>query len=182
MKKIVIYGLAGSGKSTSAGLVQKFFAQKKLDVTVIKLAQPLYELQEQFYKKAGIEISFYNQDQILLESIANHLRRISSSSLVDNFKARIKRTKADVIINDDLRDPHVDYPVLKEEGFIFIRIKCKENFRRERLKQRGDKSTVINSKSTAEIDLIKPDYVVNNDTTNIDDLRKKIFSILEGIE
>ncbi|MCD4644867.1 hypothetical protein AR454_21770 [Bacillus mycoides] len=182
MKKIVLYGLAGSGKSTSASIVKEFYRLRDLRVEVVKLAQPLYELQQHFYQIAGCKIDFYDQDQPLLENIATQLRSISSTSLVDYFKYRMKEVEADVVINDDLRDPHVDYPALKQEGFIFIRVRCPEEIRIERLKMRGDKSVVINSKSTAQLDLIKPDYIVDNCTIDIQDLQKKIYTILEELQ
>lgn len=178
--RIVVYGLTGSGKSTSAGIVRDYFTACGDRVAVLKLAQPLYELQQQFYRIASRPIAFYEQDQQLLELIATQLRRILPRSLVDDFLRRLEATEADVIINDDLRDTQVDYPVLRQHGFRFIRISCHEALRRDRLAQRMDISTVIQSHTTSQLDAITPDAVVENSGT-LAELQATIRTILEQL-
>ena len=41
-----------------------------LRAEVIKLAEPLYSLQQDFYRHAGLQIGSYEQDQHLLTTIA----------------------------------------------------------------------------------------------------------------
>jgi len=48
-----------------------------LDVVVLKLADPLYRLQNSFYEIAGLPLVAQAQDQVLLEMIARQLRRIT---------------------------------------------------------------------------------------------------------
>lgn len=182
MEKIVLYGLSGSGKSTSAHIVKEYFEGRGLRVEVLKLSEPLYELQREFYSQAGRAIHYYDQDQPLLELIADRLRLINSTSLVDHFMGRLNQSEADVILNDDLRDPFIDYPSLKEQGFIFLRIRCSEELRLDRLVGRSNKSTVLHSKSTADIEMIRPDYEIWNEHSGLDNLKKCIVSVLEGIK
>lgn len=181
MIKLVFYGLSGSGKSTSAHVALDYYQTLGLQVEMAKLAQPLYELQQKFYRVAGKQIGFYEQDQVLLEAIATQLRRISPTSLVDDLMRRLSSLKADVVINDDLRDPHVDYPFLKEQGFKFIRIWCNEEVRLQRLRQRRHLSVVMQSASTAEIDRIVPDVVIDNSAGSLDELRSRIYDVLERL-
>lgn len=181
MKKIVVYGLAGSGKSTTAGIVRDYYTQRGKSVEIVKLAKPLYDLQQRFYATAGAAIRYDDQDQPLLETIATQLRRISETSLADDFRRRLKEVRCDVVVNDDLRDPYVDYPALYNESFVFIRVKCPEELRIRRLQARADKEAVVDSESTRNIDLIQPHYVIMNDSTQVEDLQAKIHAVLEAI-
>jgi cytidine deaminase len=178
MIKLVIYGLTGSGKSSSAGIVRSYFTSRGRTVAVLKLAQPLYELQQQFYQAAGQTIGMYEQDQVLLEIIATQLRRISPTSLAEHFLARLALVDADVVLNDDLRDAQIDYPMLKQQGFRFIRIACPETVRLQRLQQRKDISVVTHSATTIALDQIEPDVVVDNASSNMADLQAKIHAVL----
>ncbi|MBW4082413.1 ATP-binding protein [Paenibacillus sp. S150] len=181
MKKIVVYGLTGSGKSTSAALIQDYYKLQGKTVETIKLAKPLYDLQLTFYRTAGLDILYDDQDQHLLEDIAVQLRRISKTCLADDFCRRLKEAKSDVVLNDDLRDPYVDYPALLKENFIFIRVICPEELRVRHLASRADKRTILYSKATQDIDLIKPNYVIMNDSMHFEDLQAKILALMEVI-
>lgn len=67
MIKIVIYGLSGAGKSTSAKLIQDYFIEKNMNTTVLKLAYPLYEIQKKFYDIAGKDIDFLTKIKFCLK-------------------------------------------------------------------------------------------------------------------
>lgn len=179
MALLALYGLSGSGKSTTAALAREYFARYDMRVRTVKLAEPLYDLQQRFYAVAGKAIGPYDQDQQLLERIAAELRRISPTSLVDDFDRRCRAVEADVVLNDDLRDPHVDYLRLAELGFHFIRIRCDERIRIERLARRGDLTHVYDSRTTSEIDLIPADAVVDNSVNELSALREKVEATLE---
>ncbi len=180
MIKVVLFGHSGSGKSTTAALLRGSFEERGQSVAVLKLAKPLYDLQKEFYRLVGKELDPDEQDQILLESIASHLRRISPTSLVDDFSRRLALTTADVVINDDLRDPYVDYPALKQLGFRFVRVQSIEGLRRARLAQRSDLTVVFHSQSSAQIDLIQPDFKLDNNG-DMDELRRKIADLADQL-
>lgn len=148
---------------------------------MLKLAKPLYDLQQAFYRLAGKDIDPSDQDQLLLESIASHLRRISPTSLVDDFTQRLALTTADVVINDDLRDPHVDYPALQRLGFRFVRVRSDEQLRRSRLAHRADLTVVVESQSSAQIDLIQPDFYIDNNGS-LADLGQIVAGIAEQLQ
>lgn len=176
--RLALFGHSGVGKSTSAGLLTELCEQKGLRVERLKLAEPLYALQQAVYERAGKTIAFYDQDQPLLETLAAHLRRISATALVGDFERRLGASQADVVINDDVRDRHVDGPRLRQLGFRFVRIECDAERRHRRLQQRGDTSTVHDSATTRDIELIPADAVVDNATDEIEDLRTRLADIV----
>jgi Dephospho-CoA kinase len=182
MTKIVIYGLSGSGKSSIAKLIQDYYKEKDMETTILKLAYPLYEIQNKFYTVAGKKINFFDQDQLLLESIATHLRKISATSLIDNFIERLRTCTSPVVLNDDIRDYDTDYPVLKKEGFIFIRIICDENVRVERLSARKDLSVNIKSDTTNNLDKFEAEWTIDTSFCNFDVLKSRVHEILGCIE
>ena len=134
-----------------------------------------------FYKVAGKDIDFYDQNQSLLEDIADNLRKINSNSLVDYFDRRLKQTKSQVVINDDVRDTKNDFPYLKKAGFKLIRIECDEQLRIRRLQERNDLNMVVNSKTTQDIDSVEPDHVINTSTTTLEELKQNVYNYLESI-
>jgi dephospho-CoA kinase len=113
-----------------------------------------------------------------MEALASHLRRIRADSLVSDFFRRIAGVQADLIINDDLRDPFVDAPSLRREGFRIVRVTCPEPIRRSRLAVRDD--ITVADASTSQLDLIEPDAVVENGTT-LAELREKVHKLMAGI-
>ncbi|MET9546455.1 hypothetical protein ABZY36_14250 [Streptomyces sp. NPDC006627] len=177
--RVAVIGLSGSGKSTCAGIVREWAAERGLTVTRVPLARPLYAMQKRFYEAAGVPLREGAQDQVLLEAIATQLRRINPRSLVDDFLARADaaaRDGADVLINDDLRDPHTDAPALRAEGFRVVRVSCDEAVRQVRLKRRGDLSRADGS--TSAIDRIEPDAVLDNSADDLSAYRAAVRDLM----
>lgn len=179
MLKFAIYGLSGSGKSSTGKIIKDYFEAKNMKTEFIKLAYPLYQIQKIFYYKAGKKIDFYDQDQVLLEIIAENLRRISKTALVDDFMSRLKVSTANVVINDDIRDYNNDYPILKKENFIFLKIYCREDLRIERIKQRKDISTKINSETTRDIDKFESDWIIDSSANNLEMMKNIVCNIMD---
>lgn len=158
--RVCVVGPAGSGKSTCAAIIEELAAARGLTHARVKLAAPLYELQERVYQAAGVPLPGQAQDQQLMEALAGALRRIRPESLVDDFLGRLAATGTDVVVNDDLRDPHIDAVRLRAQGFRIIRLTADPEVRAARLTARGDLSRADGS--TRELDLIEPDAVVDN--------------------
>ncbi|MFF1463152.1 AAA family ATPase [Streptomyces sp. NPDC058330] len=173
--RVSVVGLAGAGKSTCASLIEEYARDKGLAHTRIKLAAPLYDLQDEVYRRAGAVLREGAQDQVLMEALADAMRRIRPDSLVADFTVRLAGTDADLVVNDDLRDPHVDAPALRGHGFRVLRITCDEEVRRQRLAGRGDPSRA--DRSTREIDLITPDAVIDNGA-DLDTYRSAVHTLL----
>ncbi|MGG2459853.1 hypothetical protein ACO0M4_08545 [Streptomyces sp. RGM 3693] len=173
--RVSVIGLSGVGKSTCASMIEEFARQRGLAHTRVKLAKPLYDLQAEVYRTAGAELPDGAQDQILMEALAGALRRIRPASLADDFTRRLAGTDADLVINDDLRDPHVDAPILRAQGFRVLRIVCDEDLRQKRLAERGDPTRA--ESSTRELDLIEPDAVLDNGA-GLDAYRTAVHQVL----
>jgi dephospho-CoA kinase len=158
--RIAVIGLSGSGKSTCAGELAAYAHERNLSFARVKLARPLYELQRRIYAAAGVPLREGAQDQVLMEDLAGHLRRLNARSLAEDFTARLAAAEAAVLVNDDLRDPHVDAPALRAAGFRILRITCDEAVRQRRLTGRGDPTRA--DRSTRELDLIELDHIIDN--------------------
>lgn len=178
--RICLIGHTGAGKSTTAGLLADALAARGRRVEVVKLAEPLYRLQGEVYRVAGRPIEHYAQDQLLLEALATHLRRISASALVDDFVRRLDAVRADVVLNDDLRDPWTDWPALRQLGFRVVRVVASRETRAARLAGRGDVASLLDSASTAELDRIEPDELLENEGS-LAELRAAVERLAERL-
>jgi dephospho-CoA kinase len=177
MIKVCLFGYSGVGKSTCTGLLRECAQEAGLTVTIVKLAKPLYEIQEHFYEAANVSLRPGQQDQVLLETIAVQLRRINPHALVNNMMAHLARSTADVAINDDLRNSEYDFSVLKDDNFRFVRVFCSEDVRLKRLGLRNDLTCVPLSRTHNEIDRIVHDYLIENSADGIPNLRTQIHDL-----
>jgi dephospho-CoA kinase len=173
--KVAVIGLSGSGKSTCAGLMEEFMTALGRRTSRLKLSAPLYALQSAVYQAAGAPLPIGAQDQLLMEALATHLRRIRPESLVSDFLRRLADVDSDLVINDDLRDPFVDAPTLRNEGFRIVRVRCPEPTRQGRLVNRGD--ITVADASTSGLDLILPDGTIENDSS-LGELRLRVEALL----
>jgi dephospho-CoA kinase len=115
-----------------------------------------------FYAEAGIALTPETQDQKLLESVATHLRTIHARALADGFLRRLAASRADVVINDDLRDDRIDWPALREAGFRVVKVAARAEVRVQRLAERNDLSVVKDSPLDLQMARIEADYVLTN--------------------
>lgn len=177
--KISVIGKSGVGKSTFSELAQKFFEEKGCCTEIIKLSEPLYTLQHQFYEFSDCDITGKSfQDQILMENIANILRGLNPYSLVSHFSKRMNRIDCEVIINDDLRDPYIDGKYFLDNQFSIIRIEADESIRLSRLKNRNDISR--SDKSSENINLIPTNFIIKNNG-DLTMYKQKVHTLLEEI-
>ena len=161
--KLCFVAPSGSGKTTASNVLTERFGELGLTVERLKLATPLYALQEKIYQECGIDDICDRQNHELLENFATQMRKIHPRSIIDNFVKRLSGSKADVVINDDLRDSAVDYPVMRAAGFLFVKVLASEAVRATRLDSRNDLKILVNSPLDAQISNIVGDYVVLND-------------------
>jgi dephospho-CoA kinase len=178
--RISVVAPSGAGKSTVASLLKQAFGNLGLTAEVVKLAAPLYAIQARIYEECGQQLSSGKQDQRLLETIANEMRVIAPKSIVENFLRRLSLCKADVVINDDLRDDRMDWPCLVAEGFRVVRVVTTPSISEQRLSSRGDVNLVANSRLNEQIAQIGAEYVLVNHGT-IDDLRFQVDALAEKL-
>ena len=124
--KICFIAPSGFGKSTAIGILSEKYALKN-----IKIAEPLYELQNYFYGYIGVKMKG-EQDGELLQYLGMKIRKENGGFLLDVFTKKFNQIEhIELITNDDCRPP--DYEYLKGSGFIFIGI---NGYNRDRLDHR----------------------------------------------
>lgn len=104
---------SGYGKTTAINILKKHY-----ELTNIRIADPLYELQQNFYKQIQLNIGD-KQDGELLQFFGRKVRKESPSYLLEEFRKKVESTDL-IVSNDDCRP--FDYEFLKALGFVFIKI------------------------------------------------------------
>lgn len=158
---------SGYGKSTASEILIKEYGG-----CVIKIAEPLYDLQRSFYSKLGILDD--KQDGELLQFYGRKVRDIKPGYLLDIFCESVRNLKDcyNIIVNDDCRP--LDYDCLKELGFIFVRV---NGLVRDR-----DDFTKANPNNSLEWQNDIPcDYELNN-YGSIEEYTRNIIELIEVIK
>ena len=119
---IVFLAPSGRGKSTSST-----YLKQKYSGEIIKLASPLYDMQQELYVKLGLDIT--SQDGEFLQFIGYKVQKLSPKFLFNEFLKKYNHSSKSLIINDDCR-PH-NYEYLKSIGAIFIKISGPSRYRNE---------------------------------------------------
>ena len=163
--KICFLAPSGYGKSTAIEILKKHYY-----IENIKIAEPLYKLQKDFYNLIGVDIKD-KQDGELLQFYGKKIRKENEDFLLNCFKNKLNNSNTTIITNDDCRPS--DYSFLKNNGFIFIKI---NGFKRER----RDK-TQANLKDKIEWQSEIPyDYEVDNFGT-LEEYENNIMEVINKI-
>ena len=139
---IALSGPRGAGKSTFAALVTKELRRHRQQVTLLRIAEPLYQVQELIYKLARCSIAGSSfQDAELLTFLGRHFRKIRKTSLLDAFVRQIqestkKASRRHVVLCSDARSP--DLPFLRRNGFSLGFVYAPKETIDKRLIARGD--------------------------------------------
>ena len=161
MIKICFLAPSGFGKSTAIELLSK-----KNNIVNVKIAAPLYEMQDSFYKRLGKEVN--GQDGELLQFLGKKVRKENENFLLDVFKDTVEHVDADIISNDDCRP--MDYEFLKKMGFVFIKINGYTHGR--------DDHTAIDKNSSLEWNCEIPfDYEIDN-TGSLEKYEKNLEELI----
>lgn len=115
--KIALIAPTGYGKSTAA----KMIAEICPGTVNIKLAAPLYEMQNYIYKKINIEIGD-TQDGELLQFLGQKIQREAPQFLATEFERELSivEGRVPIITNDDCRSHN--YLTLQRLEFQFVRV------------------------------------------------------------
>lgn len=124
MIKICFIAPSEYGKNTAIEILKT-----KYRLINIKIAEPLYHLQNYFYKYIDRQLN-EEQDGELLQYLGKKVRKENPMFLLNVFQCELDKNKSfnGILSNDDCRPP--DYTFLKEHNFIFIKI---NGFKRNRL-------------------------------------------------
>lgn len=136
--KLGLLGTTGVGKDTCVQIIKNQFPD--LALSVIRLADPLYQAQDAIYKICKKAKDFDSQDGELLNFLGSHMRKINPEVLKESFLETLQRTNPNVhcMICSDVRA--IDVPFVREAGFVMIHIDTDPKIALERRKMRGDVS------------------------------------------
>lgn len=176
--RLCLIGHSGAGKSTTAELIRHTAETTGRRCSIVKVATPLYELQQVFYARLGTPLPPSQQDQQLLESVADWMRQREPEFLIRDFLGRVETIDADVIVNDDVRSYDFDYPRLRAAGWTAIRVVAPTEHRHKRLSDLG--YLTRSDKSTVGVDTVDVDHELHNDAS-IAELRRKVITLLDAV-
>ena len=180
--KLSFFGLSGAGKGTACTLASLYIRQKEpfAEFFYADVASPLHKIQQFIYSQFGLKNS--GQDGKLLQFLAknyqNELQENISKRIDDFLKENEEAECPLYVLNSDCRNNA--YNVLKDKGFIFIKIDTSLESLNIRREKRGDISLASLENQVEQICDIVPDYVVQNNST-IEDFEKEIQKTIELI-
>jgi cytidine deaminase len=174
--KLALLGGTGVGKDTFVQILQRLLPS--LSIRRIRLAEPLYEVQNFIYKTCSREISDEVQDGVLLNFLGKHMRSINPHVLLDRFAQSIREeTSADLILCSDVRP--IDAPFVRKMGFSIVHIVTNPDVAFERRKKRGDLSLGNSSHETeAGISSSYYDIQISNNGS-IEDFQSAVSSLIK---
>lgn len=148
--RIGLVGKPGAGKSTAARHLQEVYSAVGLCVRIVKLAAPLYDMQNAFYDRLdGRRVQ--EQDGALLNFFGQHFRNVDPDALINDFAERCTLAylgNAQVLICDDVRP--VDVSKLRDLGFLILGISAPLEMRQARRHSRGDMTLGDENHSTEQ--------------------------------
>ena len=158
----------GYGKTTAATFVANCF-----NAVIIKLAEPLYEIQRFYYNLLGKPET--TQDGELLQYFGHKICKDAPNFLFETFQAKLNEIAVNnpkaIIVNDDCRPSN--YEKLKRENFIFIKI--------EGIKYGRTDITPINPAHSLEWhDNIPCDYTISNRCSMVE-FKDRTINIVEWL-
>ena len=190
---LAVSGLMHSGKTSVVSMIQELLEEKNYwnrqrsnqqtyQPKLIKFAQPLYDMQEYIYKRAGIELK--NKDRGLLQYLGTQWgRSIDENLWVDLWRQEVRshlfksaNHTTQIVLCDDLRFDNEAKQILDLGGKI-IWVEADESTRRER-----SPSTFSGTNHISESG-ISPEYIsltiYNNKT--LGDLKSNVKYLLEEV-
>jgi cytidine deaminase len=175
--KVCFFGPSGSGKSTCAEISEGIFKRRNFRVERVNVAQPLHDVQTYSYLRFDLDNT--GQDGELLQFLAHHFEAMLGPCFrnrVLKLESKFSGTRL-AIINSDCRNNSYSY--LRDLNFIFIRVLSDPDTIEKRLGKRGDITLAEKNKSVEQINLIRPDIILDNNGT-IGELETRIENLFEN--
>jgi dephospho-CoA kinase len=133
----------------------------------MSIAEPLYRIAFELFGAT-------QKDRRLLQILGDKLREIDQDCLLNRLLEKIEDYPG-LIVVDDVRLVH-EADVLRQHGFIAVKVVADDSVRLERLKARGEEVRADEDLHVTEqeVDLIVPDWVLVNNDCTLADLKAKI--------
>lgn len=170
--KVAVYGKFRSGKSEVCSIISN-----SIECDLFDFGDALKECVAIVYPKSVNK----PKDRGRLIKFGQHLRKLDENIWVNIVEHKILNTKSRNILVTGVRQQN-EYEMLKDQGFIFIRVDANEDIRIERCIANGDyfnKEYMYNSTET-ELEQFVPDYIVKNEN-DLKELEFNIKNILSEI-
>lgn len=175
MKLIGLSGKMGSGKSTIVQCLKDITLEEK--VLVVKLAGPLYDIQEYVYRRISQvhqRPESFIKDRKLLQWIGSEWGRdtIGTNLWVDLFRFEVlalhKKYPHAIIVCDDVRFDN-EAEAIKDLGGKVVKVTSTLNEKRIDMA-----AGISNHQSEAGINLDYVDYIIENNGSK-DELRESLY-------
>lgn len=173
--KIALTGKPGVGKDSFVSIISEYY-----DLGEIKLASVFYKAQKYIYDLCGQQKDYFIQDGILLNFLGQHMRSINPYVVRDHFFLELQKLQENkIIIASDVRP--LDFPFIKNNNFILVKITSSEKNCLIRRIARGDK-TLSDSNHSTELssNSIKEDYYIENNSS-YDDYKKSVLQLVDSL-
>lgn len=170
--KIAISGKAGSGKSALA----KFFIEEH-NLKHISFAKKVKEIAMDLFGLSYDEAFGANKNREVLQGIGQKMREIDH----DVWVKYLARQNDDNVVLDDLRYKN-EYQLLKDNGFIMVRVLAPQELRQQRIPNTFPENTEhISEIDLDDIPFEEWDVTINN-VSDIEYLRKCSNKIIESFK
>jgi len=191
MYKIAIIGNAGSGKTSTSGFFMEMFEEKfneidktYKDIYTLKFAEPMKCYDE--YIRDNIECTLPKKRGFYQELSDITKKYYGKKVFAEVFETTSKEIEEDfdnvgLIICDDCRT-RTELNSCRKRDYITISVDCDEETRITRAKADGI-DYMPNHNSENEVHLLKDkcDYVLDNSTDNLLDLKKQVEIVFNDI-
>jgi len=163
--KIAFTGPFGSGKTTAAiittGLLSEMYGGDNAIAYVIAFANPVKQCSLAFHRREKERRFLQRLSDLAREEFGDDImERIfmaNYESLITNKVPQLHQEHV-AVMTDDLRFLN-EYKLLKELGFVVIKIDADAEIRKRRL---GDSYVGTDHRSEIEMELFEPDFVLYN--------------------
>lgn len=171
--RVFLFGKRGTGKDT----VARYLVCQATNGKVLSISQPLYQIAFELFGAT-------QKDRRLLQILGDKLREIDQDCLLKKLLEKIDDYQKiddyphlipDLIVVNDVRLVH-EADVLRQHGFLGVKVVADDPVRLERLKARGEETGGDEDLhiTEREVDLIAPDWVLVNNDCTLAELKAKI--------
>lgn len=167
--KIALFGKMRSGKNTVADVLIKTLGFKEY-----AFSTGIHEIINNYYPEAKAE----GKPRHHLQFIGQQLRELDQDVWVKYLLNSVGETDANIVVTDGRQLNEAQ--ILKDHGYIIIRIEADEKERIKRIKALGDKFTpdLFEHETEKQVDLVEPHVTMFNNGS-IEDLEDRVINLVD---